>query len=118
MELPKPAAASVKLFAELTPSGPTVTSKLVFGNPAVFVNGNMFFGVFADHLFVRLTEASGAPPDEARSFPAFEPMPGRPMRGYYVLPPAVLKDRAASRRWVERSLAFASGLPPKKPKRK
>lgn len=118
MELPKPAAEAVRQFAELTPKHPDVTSKLVFGNPAAFVHGNMFFGVFADHVFVRLTAGTGSPPEGAAKFPAFEPMPGRPMRGYFLLPDSILKDRSASRKWVERSLAFASALPAKKPKKK
>ena len=57
----------------------------MFGYPAYFINGNMFVGVFADKLFLRLSE-----PDTAelmktcKDVSSFEPMKGRPMKGYVV----------------------------------
>lgn len=53
----------------------------MFGYPAAFVNGNMFTGVFADRVFVRL------PADELAEAARLggkllEPMPGRPMKAY------------------------------------
>jgi TfoX/Sxy family transcriptional regulator of competence genes len=55
----------------------------MFGYPAYFINGNMFVGVFGDKIFLRLsdadiTEALGA----HMGVGPFEPMKGRPMRGY------------------------------------
>lgn len=85
----------------------------MFGYPAAFLNGHLFTGLFADRWFVRL-------PDDARAELAarggtpFEPMPGRPMREYLVLPDAVLADPAARRGWLERALAHAAALPPKR----
>jgi hypothetical protein len=90
---------------------PDANRKLVFGSPACLVAGNMFFGVHATGLFVRL------PPEAARDLlaaggAAFEPMPGRAMSGFYVLP-AGLSDQD---QWVRRSFDFARTLPPKPPK--
>jgi hypothetical protein len=48
----------------------------------------------------------------------FEPMPGRPMRGFTLLPRSVVDDDAAIRRWVERAIEFGATLPPKAPKSK
>ena len=48
----------------------------------------------------------------------FEPMPGRPMREYVVLPAAVLGDAGALARWVRRGVDYAAGLPPKQGKAK
>jgi len=45
----------------------------------------------------------------------FEPMPGRPMKEYVVVPPA-LADSAEVDDWVRRSRAYAGQLPAKKPK--
>jgi hypothetical protein len=71
----------------------------------------MFFGVHAVGVFVKL------PPDAGEQLLAeggrpFEPMPGRPMGGFYVLPDGDVAD------WVRRSYEYATTLPPKAPKKK
>ena len=43
----------------------------------------------------------------------FEPMPGRAMREYVVVPAAVLKSRAKLNGWLNKALAYAQALPPK-----
>jgi TfoX/Sxy family transcriptional regulator of competence genes len=116
MAIPKPTLAAVKLLEELTPVGPMVSSKKVFGQPAVFVNGNMFFGVFGENVFVRLPDSERTEIETIPGFVPFEPMPGRAMRGYYVVPKSILENRVQSRRWVTRSMEFVAELPPKKAK--
>jgi TfoX/Sxy family transcriptional regulator of competence genes len=116
MKLPKSAPAAVRLFEELVPADPSVTTKKMFGQPAAFVNGNLFFGVFGDDVFVRL---SGPDVEEARrvgSFRPFEPMPGRAMSNYLVLPRTMRKNSPETQAWVARALTFGSSLPPKKSK--
>lgn len=116
-KIPTPEAGAIKAFEALTPAGPSIGVKKVFGQPAAFVNGNMFLGVFGEKVFVRLSEEGGKEATERHGLEPFEPMPGRPMRGYVVLPSKILSDRIAARKWVSKSLAFASGLPPKAAKR-
>jgi TfoX/Sxy family transcriptional regulator of competence genes len=118
MRIPKPAPAALKLFEQLTPGREGVIAKKVFGQPAVFVNGNMFFGVFGEKLFVRLAADDRAEAERIPGFTTFEPMPGRAMREYMVLPSGVLGDPHRSREWVARSLNYASRLPTKSSKRK
>ncbi len=48
----------------------------------------------------------------------FEPMKGRPMREYVVLPKEILNSPAILEEWIKKSLDFVSSLPPKKPKKK
>jgi hypothetical protein len=43
-------------------------------------------------------------------------MPGRPMRGYVVVPPAVVKSEEKLAHWLAKALAFTKTLPPKAPK--
>jgi len=100
---------------ELAPGGPGVTRRRLFGQPAVFVNGNLFLGTFGEHVFVRL-----AGPDRARArseggMRPFEPMPGRAMAEYFVLPDTLLNDRRNASEWVRRGLAYVRTLPPKGP---
>jgi TfoX/Sxy family transcriptional regulator of competence genes len=118
MKMPSADAGAVEQFGRLAPSDPAVTVRKVFGHPAAFVHGNMFFGVFGADLFVRLSDSGRA---EALSHPdvhLFEPMKGRPMKEYVVLPDRVRAVPAEAKRWVARSLEHVSTFPPKKPGRR
>ena len=96
-------------FADAIERLPTVEARKMFGYPAAFVNGNMFAGLFQSHMIVRLPED-----DRRRSgAPAFEPMLGRPMREYVVVPPDVLGSSTALDEWLRKAHGFAASLPPK-----
>jgi len=118
IRIPKADPAVVRLFDSLVPASPTVTRRLMFGQPAAFANGHLFFGVFGTRLFVRLSAADVITATSREGFGPFEPMPGRVMGGYALLPLSVLEDRARTRRWVARALEHASGLPPKSGRKK
>ena len=85
----------------------------MFGQPAAFANGNMCAGTFGSDLFVRLSTKDVETLSRVPGVRPFEPMPGRPMRQYLVLPPALLGKPARAREWVERSIEYALSLPPK-----
>jgi TfoX/Sxy family transcriptional regulator of competence genes len=116
MNIPKPADQVIRTFEDLTPEDPAVTRKKLFGQPAAFVNGNLFLGVFGEVVFVRLSPADRAEVQKTPGFHPFEPMKGRPMSEYVVLPPVVLKNQSEARRWVARSVRYAAALPAKKTK--
>jgi TfoX/Sxy family transcriptional regulator of competence genes len=113
--MPKPSDAAKTAFIGLLPTDPSVKTRPMFGNLSAFVNGNMFAGLFGEDLFVRVS-----PTDEAQirkqGGKAFEPMPGRAMKGYMVVPASWRKQPDAARAWVSASLAWSRKLPPKKPK--
>jgi TfoX/Sxy family transcriptional regulator of competence genes len=114
MGFPKPSDAALQLFETLVPAGTNVAVRRMFGQSAAFVNGQMFFGVFGDDVFVRLSEEECAAAVTDPGFRPFEPMPGRPMREYVVLPGSMRSRPAEARRWVERSLRYAADLPRKR----
>jgi TfoX/Sxy family transcriptional regulator of competence genes len=91
---------------------PGTQVRKMFGYPAGFANGHMFTGIFASSWFVRLPEAQRAELAAAGGT-SFEPMPGRPMREYLVLPPAMAGDAAAAEPWVAQALEYVQGMPPK-----
>jgi TfoX/Sxy family transcriptional regulator of competence genes len=113
--MPKPSEEAKGFFRSIVPDGPEVTVRPMFGNLAAFVNGNMFTGLFGDGLFVRLSATDAAELIAAGGGP-FEPMPGRPMTGYTMLPEAWQRDAQRAGAWMERALAFAGALPPKEKK--
>ena len=113
MKMPKAGAVAVDEFRALLGDLEGATERPVFGQPAAFVRGNMFFGVFGEHVFVRLSDADRVAAASEIGAQPFEPMPGRPMREYVVLPPKALKDRKVASAWTARSLAYALSLPAK-----
>ena len=112
--MPKPDEESKAYFESLVPDDPRVQSRPMFGNRAAFVNGNMFLALFGSQVAVRLSDEDRTKLLEQAGSSPFEPMPGRAMKEYVVLPEAWRKRRKKSEEWVERSFAWASGLPPKK----
>jgi TfoX/Sxy family transcriptional regulator of competence genes len=112
--IPKPEDASKDAWRALLPDDPRVSVRPMFGNLAAFVNGNMFTGLFGDDVFVRLPEDERDAVLKAGGKP-FEPMPGRGMKEYVVLPSSWRTKPAAARQWIEGSLAFAATLPAKAP---
>ena len=89
----------------------------MFGYPAAFIAGNLTTSLHQDSWIVRLPEAE-LEACLAAGGSAFEPMPGRPMRGYAALPVDVAADPDRARDWVERAAAYVRTLPPKSPKPK
>jgi TfoX/Sxy family transcriptional regulator of competence genes len=107
------------LFARHLPVDPRLALRKMFGCPCAFAAGNMFLGVHAGTLFLRLN-----PEDRARLIAEhgarrFDPLGGRPMREYVVLPDPILRDDAALAHWIARGFAYASALaPPPRPQRR
>jgi TfoX N-terminal domain len=103
----------VQLFDEAL-SGTPGERRQMFGCPCGFLGGQMFCGLFGSSLFVRLGEPDRAALLAVEGAHVFDPMGGRPMREYLVVPQAVLDDAAELRNWLSRATAYAASLPPKK----
>ena len=63
----------------------------------------MATGLHEADWFVRLSDGDARELMAAGGTP-FEPMPGRPMRGYIVLPAGLVDDPAAAGDWVDRAI--------------
>ena len=114
MKIPRPDQASVALFKSLVPSDPNVNIRPMFGNVSAFINGNMFFGLFGNELFVRLSTLDQAELLKNKGASNLEPMKGRPMKDYVVMPRAWHEKPETLRGWIAKSLAWTSKLPAKK----
>jgi TfoX/Sxy family transcriptional regulator of competence genes len=113
--MPKPTADALDRFRRATPDDPRVSLRPMFGQLSAFANGYMFAGVFGEDVFVRLEDdALTRTIDQGGS--AFAPMPGRPMRGYVVLPRPWVIDEVRLRTAMDESLEFTCSLPAKPPK--
>lgn len=116
-KMPKADDESKEFFRSVVPDHPAITVRPMFGQLAAFVNGNMFMGLFGTALALRLPEQDHEAILEAGGAP-FEPMPGRPMREYMLLPTVWRDEPDRVHEWVARSLDWVEELPPKEPKKK
>jgi TfoX/Sxy family transcriptional regulator of competence genes len=112
MSMPKPSEQAKSAFQKLLPPDPAVTARPMFGNLAGFVNGNMFCGLFGDDLFVRVSEADQAKIRKQGGKP-FEPMAGRAMTGYVVVPAGWQKRPDATSGWIVTALVWTKAMPAK-----
>ena len=112
MKMPKPSENAKTAFSGLVPDEPGVTLRPMFGNLAAFVNGNMFTGLFGEDLFVRLPDSEAAAIKQQGGKP-FEPMPGRAMTGYVMVPSTWQKKPEPVRVWIKRALVLTKSMPAK-----
>ena len=112
MKWRKPSDELIKTFESVVPGPPAVPRKM-FGFPAAFVNGNMFMGLHQEDMLLRLPDEPRAELLKISGAHIFEPMPGRPMREYVVVPPSLLADRKKLTAWVAKALEYGLTLKPK-----
>lgn len=91
--------------------------RTMFGAPVYFVKGNMFTGIFGEQVFSRFSVRDRE--ELAKDFQAvtFEPVKGRKMMEYMVLPESLISDNDEFDAWLGRSFAYVNALPQKKAKK-
>lgn len=104
--------ALVQAFDHCLPLVVGVERKSMFGYPCAFVNGHLFCGLHQESIIVRLSEAR-RDALVAKGASVFEPMPGRAMKEYVVVPAEVVADRERLRALLAEALTHASSLAPK-----
>jgi len=117
MKIPKPPAALVEVFDAVLAETPG-ERRLMFGCPCGFLGGNMFCGLFGSTMFVRLGDQDRAALLKLEGAGVFDPMGGRPMKEYVVLPPEMVEDEREAMRWARRAADHAATLPKKAKGRK
>ncbi len=109
----KPPEALVALFGELVDGLPGAELRQMFGCPVAFVSGNMLSGLHQSSMMLRLSEVDRAAFQKRYAARLFEPIPGRIMREYVVLPGSLVGDPRELKKWVARGHAYVASLPPK-----
>ncbi len=105
-------------FEKAIESFPEAEKRKMFGYPCSFINGQMFTGLHQENMILRLGEDERTKLLKLKGTKPFEPMPGRVMREYVVVPESILNSKKKLHVWLEKSLIYAKSLPPKKPKKK
>jgi hypothetical protein len=104
-------------FQAALPDAPGVVTKTMFGQPAAFIDRQMFFGTFGDTLVARIGPSRVAELVGAGHATPFVPTEGRPWEDYAQVDAA--GDPATHRALALEALRWTSRLPPraKPPKR-
>lgn len=118
MKMPKADEDTEVFFRSLLPGEKKIVVKPMFGHIAAFVNGNMFAGTFGRQVFVRLPDEEAALLLNEKGAAKFEPMKGRPMKSYIVIPGSWAGDETKARAWVSKSFSWVSAMPPKAKKQR
>jgi TfoX/Sxy family transcriptional regulator of competence genes len=103
----------VKFFEKALKPFSEIQTRKMFGYPVAFVKGHMFAGLHQDNMILRLSgdDRTGFLQQEGAKI--FEPMPGRLMREYVVVPAPMLRSAKPLDVWLRKALAYARSLPPK-----
>lgn len=88
----KSSPALIARFEAALPKDPRVVPKKMFGYPASFVADGFFVGLHEERVVVRLPADVHAKTKALAKAEAFDPMGGRPMKGWYVIPAAIAGD--------------------------
>ncbi len=108
----------IEFFDAILPGGSKVERKKMFGCPVEFINGNMFMGLHNDRIILRLGEKERENFIRVHNAQIFEPMPGRKMREYIVVPEKLLTNVTTLKAWCKKSYEYTSKLKPKEKKTK
>ena len=104
----------IERFDGVVPKDSQVERRKMFGYPCAFVKGNMFMGVHQKDMFLRLSENDRKEFLKLDMTKQFEPVSGRKMREYVVVPPNMIDDVGSLEPWILKSLKYALSLPSKK----
>jgi len=116
--MPKSPPELIARFGVVLERFPDLEQRQMFGYPAAFVAaGHMVTGLHGPRWIVRLADTDQ---EELREVGGtdFEPMPGRPMKGFLSLPTDIVADDEVLAAWISRAQTSAASLPPKKPRKK
>lgn len=101
------------IFRASVPKG--ATTKNMFGGVAGFVNDNMFGGLFARSICVKLSADDQKEALALDGAEPFDPMGnGRIMRDTVLLPESVMDDTREMKGWLQRAYDYVATLPKKK----
>ena len=75
-----------ELFDAVIPKDARIERRMMFGYPAAFLNGHLFAGLHQENFILKFSPADRDRLTMECNAPAFEPVPGRAMHEYRVLP--------------------------------
>src|SRR4051812_10963095 len=86
---------AVKRFVEALPEPATKGRRKMFGYEACFVAGNFWAGMYQDDVVIKLPDEVKASQPELARAARFDPMGGRPMKQWWVVPKKISANASA-----------------------
>jgi len=102
----------VDAFTAAVAALPALERRQMFGYPGAFANGHLVTSLHEGRWIVRLPDA-GLAELAMLGGTRFEPMPGRPMRGYLAFPQDMVADPDSLEPWLQQALDYVLQMPPK-----
>src|SRR5260370_7549504 len=102
----------VSLF-DVAIEGLPLERRKVCGYAGGVAKGEMGCGLVGKQFFLRLGENDRGELLRIEGASEFDPMGGRPMREYVVLPDSMLEEQDELQSWLTRSIGYTRSLPPK-----
>ena len=84
----------------------------MFGGLGFLLRGNMCFGIWKDHLILRIGESKAESALRKTNVVPFD-ITGRPMKGWVMVLPQALRSKASLNRWIKQAIDFVEQLPKK-----
>ncbi|OFW67422.1 MAG: hypothetical protein A2Y74_06285 [Actinobacteria bacterium RBG_13_63_9] len=112
----KPSSELGELLSSAADSFALVERRKMFGGLTLFLNGHMFAGIHGAKIVLRLSAEDRADIQAHSGALPFEPLPGRVMKEYVVVPESVWSHPDALEQWLSRSIGFVGALSPKVPR--
>jgi hypothetical protein len=102
----RPAAARwEQAFERVMEEMPNAERKERYGYLALFRRGSLTAGLHSAGLYVRLSEADRKQLIDLGGM-VFEPLPGKKMHEYVIVPADFATDLKSLRAWIDRAMAF------------
>src|SRR2546425_7346616 len=114
----KSSAEAVERFVGALPTDAAGGRRKMFGYEACFVNGAFWTGMYQDEMVIKLPlEVKDQLPELAKAS-QFDPMGGRPMKNWWVIPRAVSESPKKLSALLGTTYGPVSAAPPEKKKSK
>ncbi len=85
----------VERFEKALPRDAAMEPKSMFGYPCAFVRGNFFAGLFEENVVMRMPEPQKSKLGALAKTDGFNPMGGKPMTDWYVVPAKIASSPSA-----------------------
>ena len=106
-----------KKIEDVTLQWDDLEKKKMFGGICYLINGNMCFGIWRDHLIVRMAPELAVEKLKDRNVKEFD-ITGKPMKGWVMVEKDAWQDKKEMVKWLDIGRSLALTLPKKAKKKK
>ena len=110
----KSSAEAVERFVGALPTDAAGGRRKMFGYEACFVNGGFWAGMYQEEIVIKLPPEVKAQTAELSAAKQFDPMGGRPMKNWWIVPRPVSESPKKLSALLVKTYGPVSAAPPQK----